>query len=180
MRTLEEIKGRCVVTEDGHWLWKGALCPDGRANIYAPNYTKGPDCMSTQNGPRAVWHCKTGSPIPAGWSAYGVCSEMACCNPAHIRCTSDKELGDWIRHTRKLKGSVRRILANRAINRKRAVVTPELIAFITASPKTGPELAAELGISKQTVSKTRRGEFVSFGAAAGLFSGLIQNQGRGA
>ena len=25
MRTLEEIKGRCVVTEDGHWLWKGFL-----------------------------------------------------------------------------------------------------------------------------------------------------------
>ena len=173
MRTIEEIMDRCVITDDGHWLWKGALRPDGRANIYAPNYTKGG--MTVQHGPRAVWHCHTGKPIPAGWRAYGICDEMKCCNPAHVRCTSDAEFGQWVRRTGKLKGQTARIFANRATLRKRSVVNPDLIFFIQTSDKTGVALAAELGLSKQVVSKARRGEYVIH-RTGDMFSQLINRQ----
>lgn len=171
MKTLEEIRQRCVITEDGHWLWKGSTRPDGRPNIWAPDYTKGGQ-MRVQCGTRAVWHCATEKPIPKGWRAYGICEHKTCCNPKCVKCTSEAEFGAWLRRTGKYKGDVRRILANRATARSRSVLSPERIAYILASPKTGAELALDLGISEQTVSKARRGEAVVF-QGAGLFSGLM-------
>ena len=171
MKTLEEIRQRCVITDDGHWLWKGATRPDGRPNIWAPDYTRGG--MATQCGTRAVWHCSTEKAIPEGWRAYGTCEHKTCCNPKCVKCTSEAEFGAWLRRTGQYKGDVRRILANRAISRNRSVLTPELIAHIQTSPKLGYELAAELGISKTTVSKARRGDVIVF-QCAGVFSGLMQ------
>lgn len=169
MKTLEDIRGRCRMV-DGHWIWAGALRPDGRANIYGPDYTKGG--MKTQIGPRAVWHVSTGKPIPNGWRVYGNCDEPACVNPAHIECTSPVARGKHVQETGALKGSPRRILANRAIGRKRATLTPALIAEIQLSPETGVQLTARLGIGRATISKARRGEARAF-QAAGLFSGLM-------
>lgn len=172
MKTLDEIRGRCRITEDGHWLWAGSLRPDGRANIYAPDCTNGG--MSTQPGPRAVWHCKTGKAIPKGWRAFGTCDERACCNPEHVACASEKTLGRWVAKKGILKGQTKRILANRAIGRARSKLTPELIAEIQASSETGVALADRLGLGTTLVSKARRGKAIAFaGAGAGMFSGLI-------
>lgn len=171
MKTLEDIRQRCVITEDGHWLWKGATRPDGRPNIWAPDFTRGG--MRTQCGTRAVHHCSTGRPIPAGWRCYGVCEEKTCCNPAHIRCTPEEVFGQWLRESGLFKGKTKRILANRSIGRKRSVLSPEQALYIQTSSKTGNELAAELGVSDSTVSKYRRGQSVVV-PAAGMFSGLIQ------
>ena len=179
MRTLAEIKGRCVITEDGHWLWKGSVRHDGRPNIYAPDFTRRAGDMATQCGLRAVWHCANQRAIPDGWRVYGKCDEAACCNPAHILCTSQVEYGAWVRKQGKYKGQTRRILANRAINRARAKVTPQMIEILQTSPKQGNELAAELGISTTTVSKYRRGQFTALRGASGMFSGLVQGGARG-
>ena len=180
MRTLEEIRGRCVITDDGHWLWKGALRPDGRPNIYAPDYTRAGGDMRTQCGMRAVWHCEHQKPVPEGFRVYGTCDEPACCRPAHIACTSEEDYGKWLQRTGKYKGQTNRILANRAIGRARSVVTPEIIEYIQTSPKSGLALAEELRISAATVSKARRGEIVVFqGRAGGMFSSLIASNQAG-
>lgn len=180
MRTIEEIKGRCVITEDGHWIWKGALRPDGRPNIYAPDYTRAGGAMRTQCGTRAVWHCVHQKAMPPGHRAIGTCGEKACCNPKCVSSVSEEQFGARLRRTGAYKGKAARILANRAIGRKRSVLTAERIAYIQASTKLGIELAAELGISRTTVSKARRGEIVVFDAApaAGMFSALIQREVR--
>lgn len=177
MKTLEEIKGRCFITEDGHWLWRGALRPDGRANIYAPNYTSGK--MEVQAGPRAVWHCHTEEPIPPGWRAFGTCEEKACCNPEHTNCTSNADFGAYLSRDGALKGQTNRILANRAINRKRAKLTPEVIAHIQASTLTGLALARELKLSPASVSKARRGQTVVYQAGGGFFLGLVASVTQG-
>ena len=175
MKTLEEIRGRCFITEDGHWLWRGAVSASGRPNIHAPNYTKGPDVMGPQCGTRAVWHCHTLAPIPKGWRAYGICSEKACCNPDHIRCTSQRAYGAWVRRSGKLKGDLRRTLMNRATGRARSVLVPEVMERILTSKATGVVLAKELGISETTVSKARRGGRVyGMVASGGMFAGLVQ------
>lgn len=171
MKTLEDIRQRCVI-QDGHWLWRGSLRPDGRPNIWAPDYTKGG--MQTQCGPRAVWHCSTERPIPPNWRAYGTCDERTCCNPAHVRCTSEPDYGRWLAEQGVYKGKTSRILANRAISRARSKLTPALIAEIQASPETGVALAARLNMGTSTISKARRGESLAFaGAGAGMFTGLV-------
>jgi len=173
VRTLEEIKGRCVITDDGHWLWRGALRHDGRPNIYAPDYTRADGGMCTQCGMRAVWHCVNGKAVPEGYRVFGTCDELACCNPAHIKCTSVADYGAWLQRTGKRKGQTARILANRAIGRQRALLTPEQILYVQTSKKTGVALAVELGVSTSVLSKYRRGESIAVRADRGLFSGLI-------
>jgi DNA-binding transcriptional regulator YdaS (Cro superfamily) len=162
VRTLEEVKGRCFVTDDGHWLWRGGLRPDGRANIYAPDYSTGNAdmVMSTQAGPRAVWHLHTGKPIPKGHRAYVVCPHANCCNPECIRCTDGHLQGLNARRTGRFKNSARHLAARRAISISRAVLSADQVEYVKASNKTGLELAAELGVSKSSVSKYRRGEHV--------------------
>lgn len=172
MRTLEEIRERCHITEDGHWLWRGSLRPNGRPNIYAPDYTAGGK-MQTQQGPRAVWHCSTGKPIPEGHRVFGGCDERTCCNPACMRCTTCSVMGANIAKKGTLKGQTKRILANRATNRARSVFTPEILLRIQASDESGVKLAKELGVSRGRVSRARRGELRSFqGVVCGVFAGL--------
>ncbi|QIL72910.1 hypothetical protein G7048_22695 [Diaphorobacter sp. HDW4B] len=173
MKTIDEIKGRCVITEDGHWLWKGAIRPDGRAHIYAPDFTRRDGALSTQSGPRAVWHCANQKPVPSGWRVFGNCDEPTCCNPNHILLMSEKDFGKRQQRAGTLKGQTARILANRAIGRQRAVLTPEQVLYVQTSPKLGIDLAAELNVSKSAISKYRRGEFVCVRAAGGMFSGLM-------
>lgn len=172
MKTLEEIRGRCVITEDGHWLWRGGLRVDGRPGIWAPDHTRGG--MQTQAGPRAVWHCSTGMPIPKGWRVYGACEEQTCCNPAHVRCTSETDYGKWLVRTGLFKGKTRRILANRATARARSKLSPELIREIQSSAETGRALAVRLGLQETLISRARRGEVKVFQAAStGMFSQLM-------
>lgn len=160
MRTIEEIKGRCVVAdEDGCWLWRGSVREDGRPNIYAPDHSRGSQ-MCTQNGPRAVWHVATGKAVPAGHRVFG-CDQCAeCCNPAHMKCLSEQQNSRRIRKSGRYKGQTKRILANRAINRRRALLTAEQVHYVLTSPKTGLALAQELGVSTTTISGYRRGEKV--------------------
>ena len=176
MRTIEEVKGRCFVTDDGHWLWRGSVRPDGRPNIYAPDYsTKGGE-MSTQAGPRAVWHMHTGKAIPHGRRAYVVCEHPTCCNPACIRCTGEHERGRFARRIGRHKNSTRHIAANRAIGAKRAKLNAEQVLYVQTSTKKGIELAAELGVSRTTVSKLRRGGHIvtASGSTANPFAALMR------
>lgn len=172
MKTLEEIRSRCVITEDGHWLWRGALRADGRAAIWSPDYTTGR--MQNQSGPRAVWHCSTERPIPPKWRAYGTCDEQTCCNPAHVKCTSETDYGKWLARAGVFKGQTRRILANRATGRSRSKLTPALIQEIQASEETGVALSLRLGLRTTLISRARRGEVTAFhGAASGMFAQLM-------
>lgn len=176
MRTIEEIKGLCFITEDGHWLWRGALRPDGRANIYAPDYTRYGGGMQTQIGPRAVWHCAHRKAVPDGHRVIGTCAFKACCNPRCVKSITEAGYGERVRKTGASKGKAPRILANRAINRKRSAFTAETIAYVQLSTKSGLTLAAELGVSPSSISKARRGQLVVFGGGAGvgMFAGLMQ------
>lgn len=171
MKTIEEIKGRCFITEDGHWLWRGSKRPSGRPNMVAPDYTRG-GAMFTQCGTRAVWHCHHKKAIPAGWLVWGTCEELACCNPAHIKAGTKEEYGQWLRETGQLKGQITRILANRAIGRRRSAMTGEKIAYIQGSDKMGKELSEELRICTSSISKARRGEMTAFNSVASPFAGL--------
>lgn len=176
MRTLEDVKGRCFITEDGHWLWRGALRPDGRANIYAPDFTRNDGEMVTQSGARAVWHIVNQKALPKGHRAYVTCAHPECCNPECIKATTSLMHGKFGSRMGRHKGSTKHIAANRAINAKRAKLTAEQVLYVQTSPKTGVALASELGVSTSQISKYRRGENVvtAPGGAPNPFAGLMR------
>lgn len=176
MRTLEEVKGRCFITEDGHWLWRGSVRPDGRAQIFAPDYTSKKGGMVTQSGARAVWHIANQKALPKGHRVYGTCEHPECCNPECIKATTALQHGRFVSRMGRHKGTSNHIAANRAINSKRAKLTAEQVLYVQTSPKKGIELAAELGVGTSTISKLRRGQNVVTkpGGAPNPFSGLMR------
>ena len=176
MRTIDEIKGRCFITDDGHWLWRGSTRPDGRANIYAPDYSRKGGDMTTQAGPRAVWHITTGKPIPKTHRAYVVCENPACCNPECIRCTTGHLRGKHASRTGRFKNSAKHEAARRAISVSRAKLTAAQVEYVKTSKKTGLELAAELNVGRSTISKYRRGQnlVTASGAVFNPFAGLMR------
>lgn len=178
MRTLEEIKGRCFITEDGHWLWRGSVRPDGRPNIYAPDYSSKPGevVMTTQAGPRAVWHVVNQKVIPKSHRAYVVCKHPECCNPECIRCTTGHLRGKHATRTGRFKNSPKHEAARRAISVSRAKLTAEQVEYVKTSKKTGLALAAELNVGRSTISKYRRGQnlVTASGAVFNPFAGLMR------
>jgi hypothetical protein len=166
IRTLNDIRDRCRVV-DGHWIWVGAVSK-GQARVWAPDITNGGE-MRSQPGPRAVWHAKTGEPIPKGMRVFCNCSEPRCINPEHIVCRTPEEQGGHVAASGKLKGLLTKIVANRKINQKRSKVTPEALDLILYSDLTGQEVSAETGICRSTISRIRRGES---GIVSNPFAGL--------
>lgn len=170
-QTLDEVKARCRI-EGKHWIWTGALSEGKWPRIYAPDYTDGGK-MKSQPGRRAVWHLKTaGRSIPHGWRVFG-CDVDLCISPECVVCQPTAKRGEKIAKTGAWKGNPKRIIANRLSGRKRSSLTPELIATISTSDKTGVELEAETGVSRQTISKVRTGRPNAYTPLGGLFTGLI-------
>lgn len=171
--TLDDIRDRCHIDDDDHWIWKGALSDGKWPRIWAPDHTKDGSPMVVQTGRRAVWHVSTGKPIPARWRVYGTCDVDRCLNPKHMECGTTTDWGAQVQKSGVHSGSIRRQTASRQTGRKRSVLTPETYQEIMGSNETGRALARRLGISEQTVSRVKGGKIVCFEAAGGLFSGLL-------
>ena len=178
MRTLEEIKGRCFIDEDGHWLWRGAKRANGVPFVYAPNHAQGGK-MSTQCGYRAVYHCQHGKAVPEGYRVFNTCGNPACLNPDHIRTASDAAFGRHVRSKGVFKGQVRRIIANRAIALSRTKVTPEMVSQILASPDSCAKTGAAFGVSGFLVWRIRNGKHPVKPAGAGGLSTMVSALTRG-
>jgi hypothetical protein len=172
IRTLSDIRDRCYVV-DGHWIFKGAIS-SGQTRVHAPDYSRGGG-MKTQTGPRAVWHLKTGQPIPKGMRVFHNCQEPHCLNPEHLACRTEQEHGEYLRSTGKHKGLLSKIIANRKINARRTTVTPEALELILYSDLKGTEIHALTGVCRQTISRIRTGQSQ---IGAGVFNGLSGLGGR--
>jgi hypothetical protein len=171
--TLDDIKGRCRI-EGECWIWTGALSGKRWPRLHAPDFTNHKGAKHVQSGRRAVWHVKTGKAIPNGWRVFGTCGEDVCMNPAHMKCQPTAQWGIQLAASGKLKGVTKRIVANRLSGQKRSHLDPEKLHLIRSSEKTGLELAAELGLSRSTISKARTGKATAYTPVGGLFSGLMR------
>lgn len=172
MRTLEDVKGRCFIDDEGHWIWRGAKHAKTGPRIYALNLSTGE--MESQTGRRAVWQMVKGEPIKKGWRVYGTCRESMCVNPECLGYGPSNSVGRHIAKTGKFKNQPKRIAANRAIGRKRAGYTPEQRAEVLTSNETGSALVARLGLGRGVISRMRTGAALAFEPVGGLFSGLIR------
>lgn len=164
MKTLEELKARCHLAESGCWEIDSAAS----SSVWSFDHNYGD--MRTMRPRRAAWFMRHKKPMPAGHRVYVTCGNEQCCNPDHVTNRSTASEGARVRRTGEMKGRVRKVLANRAIGRKRSKLTPEVIELIQTSPKPGYVLARELGMSPTTVSKGRRG--LSVAAPASPWAGM--------
>ena len=170
---IEQIKDRCRIDEfTGCWLWTGAKS-SGWPRIWAPDYTLHSGELRTQTGRRAVWHVKTGKPIPAGWRVFGTCTARNCCNPAHMVCEPVAVQGQKVAASGKLKGNIVRITANRRTGRTRAGLDAETRQAVRHSEESGLALAERLGCSPQTISRIRNHRDAAFQPVGGMFTGLM-------
>lgn len=174
MSALERIKGSCHIDEiTGCWIWMGALSAGRYPRVHAANLSKG-GVMQVQTGARAVWQASTGKPIPQGHRVYHAsCTNERCICPAHLACGPTTEWGKALSKQGKWKGQAKRISANRAIGRKRSVVSLDALRDIQASDETGRAMALRLGLNESVVSKARRGELKSLQVLANPFAGLL-------
>lgn len=170
--TLDDIKARCFINDDGCWEWRGAMSDGKWPRVWAPDHTKPGSPKSAQTGRRAVWHLLTGKPIPTGWRVYATCPCASCLNPAHMDCGTTAKVGKHSVKTGRFKNSAARIAANRKTGRLRAVLTPEQIREIQSSEDLNKDWAARLGVSPQTISRAKLGRLKAFQAAS-PFAGLL-------
>lgn len=170
--TLDDIKARCFITEDGHWLWRGAKS-DGHPRIWAPNYSKPGAPFASQHGKRAAWNLVNQKPIPEGWRVFGTCNHLDCVNPKCTDCGPGSAWGARLSKAIARKGKAARMASARRGGQKRTLLTPEQIAEAKTSKRPGRELAREWGVSEQTVSKARKGQTVCYEPVGGVFTGLM-------
>lgn len=168
--TLNDIKARCVITDDGHWIWKGAKSEGKYPRIWAPDYTKGGH-KTAQPGKRAVWHLKTGKSLPEGWRVWSTCDCEGCIAPQCVTAGPTQHWGDHMAKTGKHKTMVHRVASRRSAQ-SRMVLSPDQITMVQSDPRTGRELARALGVSEQTISRARTGRIVCHLPIGSPFAGL--------
>lgn len=163
MLTIDQLKARCVADPVSHcWLWQGATS-GGLPKLWTLDYGRVEKrCMP---GPLAAWNISRQAPPRDGHLVFRSCGHRACLNPAHLReMGSRAEIGLHIRRARSHVGThveARRRNIRAAMAARGVVPTPaDVVRAIRAAPAevTGLALAAQYGISHQTVSKIRRGE----------------------
>lgn len=169
--TLDDIKARCVITDDGHWIWKGAKSEGKYSRIWAPDYTKGGH-KTAQPGKRAVWHLKNRKPLPDGWRVWSTCECDDCIAPGCVTAGPTAEWGAHMAKIGKHKTMLHRVASRRSAM-ERMALRPDQITMVQSDPRTGRELARALGVSEQTISRARTGRIVCHLPVASPFSGLM-------
>lgn len=156
IRSLDGLRLRCRIDDDGCWLWAGAVqrfdgqrAPESRVWMA--------DMRRSMNGKRAA-ALLAGKRIPAGRIAYGTCLKPLCVNPRCVRIGTSAERGAFLAGLWVNRGSPQRIAACTQSARLRSRLTPELARWVRESPQTGRDIARALELPESVVSRIRRGE----------------------
>lgn len=160
--TVEALKARCAVDPATHcWLWQGAVSGD-QPKLHTFCHDRG--CKRTMTAMRGAWNIAFGEAPPAWALVFRACQRQLCVNPAHLRLARDH--ADIGRHIRLAGTRVGTATKQRQENAKRGREamgikdTPaEVARLIREAPASvkGVELAAMHNLSRNAVSKIRRG-----------------------
>ena len=165
MVRIEEVRAMSTRDPVTHcWNWLGAKNNNGHPIINTIDYTKG--TKRTMFGARAVWQIAHECEVPS-WATrvFRCCGNGACVNPAHLRLAKDTaEMFSHLRRAGYLKGTgdpVKRRAAARKghIAMGQKPTDESVVRAIKAAPPsvTGVQLARELGVTQQVVSRIRTG-----------------------
>lgn len=167
IRTLQQVRGRCIVDDSGCWHLRsarGAPMPRGKVHRI---WLHG---LGSTSATRAVWLlAHPGKGVPSGHLVVRTCASYDCVAPAHLRPMSSgahkrmqHRAGRWLVGARR--AAWERLLAAR---RKLA---PEQVAEVLRSPLSATQLARQFGVSTETVAAVRRGDSYRHAAAPSVWS----------
>lgn len=143
-----KILGRIKIEpERGCWLWEGAINGAG--------YGQFGFRRKTILAHRASYEAFVGA-IPDGALLRHKCDVRACCRPDHLAPGSYSDnTSDQYRRNR------RQVHRSRGRFNGQSKITEEVVRLIRSDRRSGYELAAELGISRQQVTRIRQGLYWS-------------------
>lgn len=165
IRTLEDLKGRCIVSDEtGCWLWQGAT-GEKRARLWFPPLQR------TATLGVAIGFLRTGRESKPGVVWYVACDTADCANPEHRR------RGD--RRAQMLAAKIKRTTVQRMHMARGKQAVGKLARFggqvaaddIRTSTEPLRVVAERYGISITTAWHIRRGE-IWRPVAASPFAGL--------
>ena len=181
IRTLEDVRGRCVIEFDGDcWKWQGAFSSSGRSSARCP-VSWSPAHGRVISVLRLVAELD-GKPLLPRIMAWRACRNDDCCSPAHLKTGTRKQWGAWTAKFGFLKGDPLASSRNRKarVDSGDAVLTMELARWVRESTQTGKDMALALGVSATTVSRAKlRRTWAETLPSASVF-GLAQDAWRGA
>lgn len=156
IQTEEQLMARCRLDElTGCWLWQGAM-QGAQSRVYVKLPGKRGKVM---NGGRAALVIRARAEPTARVEGYRyVCHDQQCVNPDHCKWMTRKQIGALIAKSGVHKGNPAYRLSNTRNARKRAKLTPEMVAEIRASHENNCELGRRLGVAHTTISAVRLGK----------------------
>lgn len=153
--TLEHVRELCHIDEDtGCWTWKRS---------FSRSRTSLPIAWIAANGKTMSvirWVYEQTRKRPLGrMIVWRTCSNQACVNPDHLMAGSRKQWGKWVA----AHGKARRPVSTETrrqirIDTGHTVIDQAKADYIRRSEATGAQLARELGVSAQVISRVRTGK----------------------
>lgn len=175
--TVADVRARCSINPvSGCWNWLGGTRKGADHATYRQPamwaFCHDHGEKRTMTGPRAMWNIAHGkAPLP-GYVVFRACGNAMCLNPVHLREAKNMaEVGLHTRRSGRLVGTqieARRANVLKAQDAAGVVRTPdEVVEAIKAAGRsvTGRALAAQYGVSENTVSRIRLGRRHSEAAA---------------
>mgnify|MGYP000031032974 CR=1 FL=1 len=167
MLTIADLRRHSTVDEaTGCWHYKpprsGTVGKELR--IYTIDYDRNEKRVIS--GPKSVWYIAHQQPL-RGHKAMHSCQSHDCVNPVHVRrALNFAEIGLHVARSGKRRNVARTPaqLAHCAEMRRltgRTDTPPDVVRRIRSAPKevTGRALAAETGLSPQSISRIRNGRY---------------------
>lgn len=173
IKTLEDLRERCVVDDfTGCWTFQVQHRPARRGDWGCNVWLS--DQQRSETLQRAGW-LLAGRPMGKGrgWVVWRTCTNLLCCNPAHLRAGPREQMGQWQEQKGTLRGDPKRAAINRRIKIEsgQSKLTHELADWIRESAQTGLAIAHALDVSRTCVSRVRMGQtYVRTMPASSVFS----------
>ena len=146
-----EIMRRCEEDEEGCLRWEGAHTPDGHPLMRHDGSPKRVDVI--------LWTVVSGKRIKQGHTLTETCGMRGCCDPAHHKQVTRGEAVKKRMQAIGFGGPKHGARVSAALRKSRpGLLTPEELEYVRTSPKTGREVAKELGRLPSVISGVRRGD----------------------
>jgi hypothetical protein len=148
--------GKCIACDEtGCWNWQAAFTTRSRA-VPLFHFPGSRQNRRTMAAYKAAW-LLSGREVPAGHWVYRKCLNHRCVNPEHCATGTPKELGAFIAALGTRKNVTRRVAANMRNGAKSATPLDVVrkIEAMLADGRLRAEIAAEVGVSKDTVTAVR-------------------------
>lgn len=160
VRTIDDLKNRCVVNEDtGCWEFQGARSAGKNGGIHVVPAVWLPEFGQVVTGMKAaaILTGKVAHDAPKTTLVWRSCRCRTCLNPEHLKTGTRKQWGADMVARGAMSGPWRKA-ANIKGAKARRKLTDEEAREILHSTDTCEQAGAKYGVSKSTVSRIRRGE----------------------